>query len=134
MTEPLDFGREVRLTDPTTGGQKGSKLARLSLIPVYAQVQEAKVHGMGAEKYAPYNWRKGYPWSWSYDAMQRHLAAFWNGEDNDVESTLEHVAHARWHTGVLLEFMKYDIGTDDRLSTLLAEQLVVKIEEELVKV
>lgn len=120
-TKPLDFGREVRLKDETTGGEKGSKLARVSLIPVYAQIEEAKVYGMGAEKYAPHNWRRGYPWSWSYDAMQRHLAQFWNGEDIDPESGLPHLAHARWHTGVLLEFMRYDLGTDDRMHRFVEE-------------
>lgn len=117
----LDFGEEVRVTDSKTGGQKGSKLARLDLIPVYAQVEEAKVHGMGATKYAPYNWRRGYDWGLSYGAMQRHLVAFWNGEDIDSESGLPHLAHARWHTGVLLEFLHYGLGTDDRLSTVVAE-------------
>lgn len=121
LMKPLDFGEEVRLTDSNTGGQKGSKLARLDLIPVYAQVEEAKVHGMGATKYAPYNWRKGYNWSLSYAALQRHLVAFWNGEDTDPESGLPHLAHARWHTGTLLEFLHYGLGTDDRLSTLVAE-------------
>jgi len=118
---PLDFGDEVRVTDPKTGGQKGTKLARLDLIPVLAQVEEAKVHGMGAVKYAPYNWRKGYEWGLSYGAMQRHLAAFWNGEDRDPESGLYHLAHARWHTGVLIEFLHNNLGTDDRMSTIIAE-------------
>lgn len=125
---PLDFGKEVRVTDPKTGGQKGTKLARLDLIPVLAQVEEAKVHGMGAVKYAPYNWRKGYEWGLSYGAMQRHLAAFWNGEDRDSESGLYHLAHARWHTGVLMEFLHYNLGTDDRMSTVIAQA-----EQELLK-
>lgn len=116
--KPLDFGAEIRLTDPATGGQKGSKEARLDLIPAYAQIIEARVHGMGAEKYAPYNWRKGYPWSWSYAALLRHLYAWWNGEDTDPESGLPHLAHARWHTGILLEFAQYGLGVDDRPATL----------------
>lgn len=122
-TKPLDFGEELRITDPVTGGQKGVKLARLDLIPVYAQIEEAKVHGMGAVKYNSYNWRKGYDWGLSYGAMQRHLNAFWNGEDRDPESGLPHLAHARWHTGVLLEFMHYELGTDDRLAALLKRGL-----------
>lgn len=118
---PLDFGEEIRITDPETGGQKGSKLARLDLIPVYAQIEEAKVYGMGAAKYAPNNWRLGYDWSLSYGAMMRHILAYWNGEDLDPQSGLPHMAHARWHTGVLLEFLRYDLGNDDRVSTLLKE-------------
>lgn len=114
----LDFGEEVRVTNKKTGGQKGSKLAKISLIPVYATVEEAKVFGHGGEKYAPYNWRKGYDWSLSYDAMQRHLNAFWYGEDRDPDSGLPHLAHARWHTGVLLEFWNFGLGADDRMATL----------------
>lgn len=132
----LDFGDEVRVTDEKTGGQKGAKLARLDLIPVYAQVEEAKVHGMGAAKYAPYNWRKGYDWSLSYGALQRHLLAFWNGEDLDPESGLPHLAHARWHTGALLEFLHYGLGNDDRLSTVVAQaeqQLAVASAAELIR-
>lgn len=131
----LDFGDEVRITDPITGGQKGAKLARLDLIPVLAQVEEAKVHGMGAVKYSPYNWRKGYEWGLSYGAMQRHLVAFWNGEDRDTESNLYHLAHARWHTGVLLEFLHYNLGTDDRMSTVIAraEEATRQTELELVR-
>ena len=133
MSEPLDFGEESRITDEKTGGQKGSKLARLDLIPVYAQVEEAKVHGMGAAKYAEYNWRKGYDWGLSYSAMQRHLAAFWNGEDVDPESNLPHLAHARWHTGVLLEFLKYRLGKDNRMSTVVAEAQVALAAAEVTK-
>lgn len=132
--QPLDFGSEIRLTDPETGGEKGAKQAQLGLIPIYATVEEAKVHGMGAAKYAPYNWRKGYPWSWSYNAMLRHQLAYWNGEDRDPESGLPHLAHARWHTGVLLEFSAYGLGTDDRLSTLLATQEAERIRDAAEKV
>jgi hypothetical protein len=119
---PLDFGDKILVTNDKTGGQKEATLCRPSLVPVYAQAEEAKVYGMGAAKYAPYNWRKGYDWSLSYDAMLRHIYAFWNGEDRDPESGLPHMAHARWHTGVLLEFWNYGLGTDDRVIALLKEK------------
>lgn len=112
--KPLDFGKEIRLTDETTGGQKGSKAARMSLIPGYAQNIEAQVFGFGASEYDEHNWRRGYPWSWSYDALHRHLMAFWNGEDFDEKSGLPHLAHARAHTAMLLEFWHLQLGTDDR--------------------
>lgn len=110
----VDFGDEVRVTDPETGGQKGSKLARFDLISPVAQIEEAKVYGTGATKYDDHNWRKGYAWSLSIAALHRHLIAFQGGEDVDPESGLPHMAHVRWHTGVLLEFAARGLGTDDR--------------------
>lgn len=111
----IEWGDELRVTDEDTGGQKGTKLARFDLISVLAQVEEAKVYGRGAQKYEDNNWRRGYSWSLSYAALLRHLAAFWAGEDRDPETGLLHLAHARWHTGVLIEFMLRELGTDDRV-------------------
>jgi hypothetical protein len=95
--------QEVRVTSPT-GGQKGSKLARHDLIPTLPLDLLAKVYGMGAAKYNDNNWRLGYRWSLNYAAMQRHLLAFWSGQDLDPESGLPHLAHAAWHCMALLEF------------------------------
>lgn len=94
---------EVRVTS-STGGQKGTKPARHGLIPFLALDTLAKVYGMGAAKYDDNNWRKGYNWSLCYDAMQRHLLAFWSGEELDPESQLPHLGHAMWHCAALLEF------------------------------
>lgn len=108
---------EVRATDPDTGGQKGRKGARFDLIPPRALEQVAEVFGHGAEKYEDWNWRKGYPWSWSYASLQRHLSAFWGGETMDPESGMPHVAHAAWHCLVLLTFMEEREDKDDRFVT-----------------
>ena len=67
---------------------------RLSLIP-HAPLQELiRVYEFGAAKYGDRNWMQGLPYSRWYDAAQRHLMAFWGGEDKDPESGLHHVAHA----------------------------------------
>lgn len=52
------------------------------------------VLAFGAQKYAAHNWRKGIAWSRLYAAVQRHLLAFWMGEETDPESGLPHLAHA----------------------------------------
>src|SRR3990172_8257492 len=67
---------EERITAPKTGGQKGRKLERHSLIPSYAMSEVAAVYGRGATKYAARNWELGYAWSLSLDALLRHLSAF----------------------------------------------------------
>lgn len=87
---------EVRVTSET-GGQKGQKDVQLHCIPWEALEELGKVFAFGAQKYEDYNMRKGYPWSLSFDALQRHLWAFWSGEDLDPESGLPHIAHVTWH-------------------------------------
>jgi hypothetical protein len=76
------FG-EVRLTSET-GGQKGVKMARFDLLPWGALTEVAEHFGRGAAKYADHNWRRGYPWSRSYGAAQRHFAGWVTGEDYDI--------------------------------------------------
>lgn len=105
---------EVRITDPTTGGQKGQKLAQMGALEPRSIMEVAKAAGFGAGKYARHNYLKGYAWSLSYDALQRHLHAFWAGEDTDPESGLYHLSHAAWHCLTLLAFSIYKLGTDDR--------------------
>lgn len=108
------FNGEVNVVDPVTGGQKGSKQAQLGAVSPRALMELAKVAGFGGEKYERYNFMKGYRWSLSYDAMQRHLHAFWGGQDLDEESGLPHLAHAAWHCLALIAFMRSELGTDDR--------------------
>jgi hypothetical protein len=97
---------EVVVTSET-GGQKGRKPARFELIPPEALEKVARAYGYGAEKYSDDNWRKGYDWSLSYGAMQRHLNAFWAGEDTD-ESGHPHLAHAAFHVLTLLVYSTQD--------------------------
>ncbi|BCP41477.1 hypothetical protein MINTMi27_15700 [Mycobacterium intracellulare] len=100
--EAPDTG-EVRVTSET-GGQKGTKLARFDLIP--PQIWELAEHyGKGAQKYDDDNWKRGYDWKLSYAAAQRHLHAFWAGEDIDPETGTKHVIAAAWHCMALAWFM-----------------------------
>ena len=104
---------EVRVTSET-GGQKGQKQARLGSIDPKALLTVAEVAGFGEAKYARLNYLNGYDWSLSFDACQRHLLAFWSGQDNDEESELPHLAHAAWHCLAMLAFLQHGLGEDDR--------------------
>lgn len=110
---PIQY-KETRITDPKTGGEKGQKDARLGSIDPSCLMDLGRVAGFGEAKYARLNYAKGYAWSLSYDALQRHLHAFWGGENLDPESGLPHLAHAAWHCFTLLFFVKRSLGTDDR--------------------
>jgi hypothetical protein len=133
---------EIRTTS-STGGQKGVKDERYDLIPVGPLAELARHYGVGAKKYAEHQWRNGYEWSKSYSALQRHLTAFWDGEDLDecpasgegCSSVTEqgepfisenpgktcynhtgnhHLVAAAWHCFALLEFKETHPGHDDR--------------------
>lgn len=108
------MSEEIRVTDPTTGGQKGQKLERFDLFPFDALEELARVYGIGAKKYADDNWLKGYRWRLSAGALLRHVARFMLGEDIDPETGCLHLAHAAWHCLTLIVFYKRRLGTDDR--------------------
>lgn len=104
---------EVRVVNARTGAEKGRKLARFGLIPVRALRMLAEQFGHGAAKYTDRNWEKGFKWSLSYDALQRHLGAFWGGEWLDEEGR-PHLAAALFHVCVLIEYHYTHPELDDR--------------------
>lgn len=104
---------EVRTTS-STGGEKGTKPERYDLIPVEAMALVAQLYGKGAEKYAAHNWRRGYEWSKSYAALQRHANLFWQGVDIDEEMGLPHLAAVVFHSLTLMTFMQEHPEFDDR--------------------
>lgn len=112
---PNDTGtQETIATDPVTGGQKGVKRERYSLIPVEPMAEVARVYGDGAQKYSANNWRLGYSWSWSLDALGRHIEDFRRGNTKDKDSGLHPLAHAVFHLLTLMEYDMKELGTDDR--------------------
>lgn len=115
---------EKIVTDPKTGGQKGMKPERYSLVPLWPLAEMARVYDNGTEKYSPWNWRKGYDWSLSYDALERHIRdGFWAGESINPESGFHHLAHAGFHLFTLMEFERLKLGTDDRVTTLFPDKI-----------
>lgn len=97
-----------------SGAQKGRKQEMYSLIPAFPLAELARVYGDGVQKYAPHNWRAGYPYAWSLDSLFRHIEAFRQGEDTNPESGLHHLAHATFHLFALMEFQRTGKGDDDR--------------------
>lgn len=108
--------REIRLVNASTGGAKGSKLARFDLLPVRPMWAVAEHYGLGAQKYAARNWELGYEWSLSFAAMMRHALSFWNGEDNDPELGTPHLAAVVFHAFSLMEWGRTHPELDDRPS------------------
>ena len=83
-------------TKSTTQGRKfdGGKL-EYGLLPPYALKETVKVLTFGAQKYERDNWQKVPDSKRRYfDALQRHLWAWKEGEEVDPESGIHHLAHA----------------------------------------
>lgn len=75
--------------------KKDENKPRWSLLPAGTIRQVINVLEFGARKYQVDNWqgvpdaRRRY-----YDAVMRHIEAWWSGEKNDPETGLPHLAHA----------------------------------------
>jgi hypothetical protein len=110
-----NFDGEERVTDPDTGGMKNRKDCELFTAPPYGLEEYGKVCSYGSrDKYAQNNWRYGFVWSLSANALLRHYLAWVGGEDLDPDSGLHHLAHAAWHSLVLVQFSKDHPEKDDR--------------------
>lgn len=92
---------------------------RMDLVPAGAVIETAKVFTFGAKKYAAHNWRKGFEYGRLIASLERHIAAFKEGEDLDPESGLPHMAHASCCVMMLIEHQLKGYGKDDRFSKLM---------------
>jgi hypothetical protein len=99
--------------NPKTGGKKRTKPLRYDLIPVAPMAEVALLYGLGARLYESRNWERGYDWSLSYAALQRHLHMFWGGEEWDVDGA-HHLAAVIFHACALMEFTRTHPELDDR--------------------
>ena len=86
---------------------------RMDLLPPDALREIAKVFTYGAKKYSVNNWCNGFEWHRVYAALQRHLNAFWAGEDYDESGNL-HLACAGCNILMLISHQLRNIGKDDR--------------------
>lgn len=67
---------------------------RFDLVPPTIMLEIAKVFTFGASKYGDRNWEQGLDFGRLKGALDRHMNAFWRGEDLDEETGLSHLAHA----------------------------------------
>lgn len=106
--------QEVRIVDPITGGAKGQKPEDFASLPPDALMALARHFGAGAAKYSRHNYRRGFAYSLSFSAMQRHAWKFWGGEELDAETQTHHLAAVAFHALALLQMQADGVGTDDR--------------------
>lgn len=93
----------------------GAKKAPLRYVPQALVLEAAAVMATGAAKYGPFNWREQPVSAVTYaEAIQRHLAAWVEGQDNAEDSGLNHIAHIAASCGILLDAAANGTLLDDR--------------------
>jgi uncharacterized HAD superfamily protein len=109
------------LADIIKAYKKDEGKPRMDLLDPEFLVDVAKVLTMGSGKYDQSqkvyqnNWRQGgMRWGQVYAAAQRHMNAFWSGEEIDDESGLPHVAHAACNMMFLHYYARNARHLDDR--------------------
>jgi hypothetical protein len=128
--DPLSarYGADADLVrdEGTKGVKKDKGKPRMDLLPVAPLMGAAGVLTFGSDKYDRdeegnqtsevylNNWRQGMRWGRAYASLQRHLAAFWQGEDFDPETGMLHIDHALANVLMLGEYARTFPQGDDR--------------------
>ena len=93
----------------------GDLKERVSFIPPRIMLGLARVMALGAAKYGAFNWRKEpIDATTYYDAMHRHLAAWYSGEEADPESKVSHLYHVMACATILLDSTEQGVLIDNR--------------------
>ena len=116
MTLPEDTQK------PVTCGQAhnpkhaiGRAKASFRSIPPVALAYLGAVHQSGADKYTAFNWGEaGVSASVYYDAIMRHLLAWYTGEWEDPDSGLPHLAHIMAGCAIAIDCHELGNLDDDR--------------------
>jgi len=100
-------------TNPKTA--VGAKKVPLHLIPPAAKHVLAEAMADGAKKYGPFNWREtGVTASTYVSAAQRHIDAWWDGEDLSPDALVHHLGHAMACMAILIDVISLGKLNDDR--------------------
>jgi len=93
----------------------GAKKVSLTKLPPVAVLHTAHALMNGADKYGPYNWRdKAVLASIYVDACERHLNAWFDREEQAVDSSVHHLGHAMACLAILLDAQETGQLVDDR--------------------
>ena len=96
-------------------GEAGAAKPGLDNISLAAQYYEGAVMKQGVDTYGAYSWcEHSMKASTYYNAILRHLSAWWQGEDLDPTSGLPHMAHIRASAGILIDQQETNRLIDDR--------------------
>lgn len=106
----------------------GIKKAPMSTVPAQVMLEIGLGMLEGARKYGRHNYRvAGIRNSVYYDAAMRHLTAWWEGQDTDPDSGMNHIVKALTTLTVLRDAMNNNMATDDRPPKLTNQDWVAEL-------
>lgn len=87
----------------------------MHLVPPSAKIALAEAFADGARKYGPYNWReKKVSASVYIAAANRHMDAWWDGEEVSSDALVHHIDHAMACLAIIKDAMSIGMLNDDR--------------------
>lgn len=89
-----------------------------SLVDFKSLEDMVKVLEFGEEKYDSFNWMKGLTTRSICESMLRHIFAYLNGENEDLESGISHIGHIQCNAMFLSYMMKNKPEFDNRNNNL----------------
>ena len=114
--EPVPNPEDPKLVDTNLKTAAAAKKARLSDVPPVALFALGAAMSDGATKYGRFNFREtGSTSSVFYDAMMRHLADWYSGEDFADDSKINHLGHIMASCAILLDCQLHGKLNDDRM-------------------
>lgn len=106
------------------------KPATWSVMPRWVTLLVGRVMSIGAAKYGAFNYRESSISASVYqDAMERHLQLWFDGEDNDPESGVSHLAHVIASCTLLLDAQETGRLNDDRQKTGIVRPTLDQLEK-----
>lgn len=110
-----EHGMRVELKPSNPKDSVGIKKVPLSTVPAEVLMEVGLAMLEGSLKYGRHNYREaGVRASVYYDALQRHIMSWWEGQDKDPDSNLSHITKAIACLVVLRDSMIKGNWTDDR--------------------
>lgn len=100
-----------------------------SVFPRWVSLLVGRVMETGASKYGKFNYRDSSIAAATYeDAMERHAQLWFDGEDNDPESGVSHLAHVIACATLLLDAQATGKLSDNRQKTGIVRRTLDELE------
>lgn len=104
-----------------------------SVLPRWVSLAVGRVMSVGAAKYGAFNYRDTPIYASTYeDAMERHAALWFDGEDNDSETGVSHLASVIACATLLMDSQATGKLVDNRQKTGLVRRHLDELERLLV--
>ena len=105
--------KPLRASKDLTGKPRWSLLS-FRVLRGMTEVMEAGLYVGTDKEREPDDWKKGTDWSIYYDALLRHVTAWWQGAEYDKETKKHHLLHAMCCLMILVWYQWNKKGRDDR--------------------